>query len=485
MSDKHLPVPAITLLNSLQQLNKRYPHCRTLVIALSGGLDSMVLLELCHRTRRQWQNWFPGGVRAVHVHHGLSNNADAWLEFCESACTQRSVAIEAVRAGGQLKVYRDGGDSLEESARRARYAVFENTLAADEVLLMAHHQDDQAETVLMHLLRGSGARGLAGIPQHRKLANSQLWRPFLHPEGGLCRADLQAFADDIGLSWIEDESNTDLSLSRNFLRHQVVPVLKLEWPGLAGTLARTAALQADNDELLQMLADQYLQQHHDAEEGSLHVSALKQQAQAMQSLVLRHWLYVEAGHWPDSQLIRTLREDVMSATGDAEPLLQWQGREIRRFRERVYFMWPREAHVPAPPGGYIWHPAPDGRLPALVLPGNGTLRLIQVRQGGMRLPDAPCQVFYRHYSQHDLGPDENLLSGSFDCALAGRPRRSLKKILQESDVPPWDRSRVPLVFSGEQLAWIGGVGVCEGFQVADGEAGWAVNWQMPLAEEPE
>ncbi|MDO9519835.1 MAG: tRNA lysidine(34) synthetase TilS [Pseudohongiella sp.] len=490
MSDKHLPAPALTLLTSLQQLDKQYPHCRTLVIALSGGLDSMVLLELCHQTRRQWQSWFPGGVRAVHVHHGLSINADAWLEFCVAACEQRSVPVEVVRAGLQLKVYRDSGDSLEEAARRARYAVFEDSLASDEVLLMAHHQDDQAETVLMHLLRGSGARGLSGIPVHRKLGNGQLWRPFLQAEGGLCRADLQAWADAAGLRWIEDESNNDLNMSRNFLRHQVVPVLKQEWPGLAATLSRTAALQADNAELLTGLADQYLRQHHDAEEGSLQIGELKQQSLAMQSLVLRHWLYAEAGLWPDWQLVRTLREDVIFTADDAEPLLQWQGREIRRFRERLYFMWPREAHVPAPAGGYLWQPAPDGRLPALVLPGNGTLRLIQARQGGMRLPQSQCHVLYRHYSrhdwsQHDLGATENLLGGSFDCALAGRPRRSLKKILQESDVPPWDRSRVPLIFSGEQLAWIGGVGVCEGFQVADGETGWAVNWQMPLAEEPE
>lgn len=480
MSDKHLPAPALTLLTSLQQLKKHYPHCRTLVIALSGGLDSMVLLELCHQTRAQWQSWFPNGMHALHVHHGLSINADNWLEFCKAECDRRSVQIETVRAGLQLKAYRDSGESLEEAARHARYAVFESSLAMEDVLLMAHHQDDQAETVLMHLLRGSGARGLSGIPVHRSLGNSQLWRPFLDAESGANRADLQAFADKAGLHWIEDESNNDLSLSRNFLRHQVLPVLKQEWPGLAATLSRTAALQTDNDELLHVLADQYLHQHQDPEEGSLDVSALRHQSMAMQALVLRHWLYAASGVWPDSQCVRSVRDEVLFASDDAEPLLQWQGREIRRFRMRIYLMWPREAHVAAPDGGFLWQPAPDGRLPALVLPGNGTLRLIQVRQGGMRLPEGPCHVLYRHY-----GKDENLLSGSFDCALAGRPRRSLKKILQESDLPPWDRSRVPLVFSGNRLAWIGGVGVCEGFQVAAGETGWAVNWQMPLAEEPE
>jgi tRNA(Ile)-lysidine synthase len=232
--------------------------------------------------------------------------------------------------------------------------------------------------------------------------------------------------------------------------------------------------------LLQGLANQYLQQYQDIEEGSLDISHLKQQSTAMQALVLRHWLNDAASVWPDSQCVRALREDVMFAAEDAEPLFQWQGREIRRFRCQLYLMWPRETHVPAPAHGFLWQQAPDGRLPALVLPGNGTLRLIQARQGGMRLPPADCRVLYRHY-----GADENLLSGSFDCALAGRPRRALKKILQESGLPPWDRSRAPLVFCGDNLAWIGGVGVCEGFQAAEDETGWAVNWQLPLAEEPE
>lgn len=485
MSDPHLSAPASALLASLQQLKLLYPNCRTLVVALSGGLDSMVLLELCHQTRLQWACWFDGGLRALHVHHGLSINADDWLEYCRAACDQRAVPIVTARAGLLLKHHRDNGDSLEEAARHARYAIFENNLSTDDVLLMAHHQDDQAETVLMHLLRGSGSRGLSGIPVHRSLGQSQLWRPFLASENGICRADLQVYAVQAGLQWIDDESNNDLSLSRNFLRHQVMPVLRQEWPALAATLSRTAALQADNEALLQMLAEQYLRPHQDTEEVSLDIVALRQQPVAMQSLVLRHWLYQASNIWPDSQSVRTLREEVLLAADDAAPLLQWQGREIRRFRQRLYLMWPREAHVPAPDGGFLWQPAPDGRLPALVLPGNGTLRLIQVRQGGMYLPQTLCHVLYRHYSRHDLSAEENLLSGNFDCALAGRPRRSLKKILQESDLPPWDRSRVPLIFIGDRLAWIAGVGVCEGFQAEEGENGWAVHWQMPEAEAPE
>lgn len=485
MSDKHLPAPALTLLSSLQQLKTHYPHCRTLVIALSGGLDSMVLLELCQQTREHWQAWFDNGMRAVHVHHGLSANADAWADFCQRACDQRAVPLLTVRAGAQLQIYRKQGKSLEEAARHARYQVFESNLNVDDVLLMAHHQDDQAETVMLNLLRGSGARGLSGIPVHRSLGASQLWRPMLICEGGLERADLQTFATQSGLQWIEDESNDDLSLSRNFLRHQVMPVLKQEWPGLTTTMSRAAALQADNDELLGALAQQYLRLHQDEEDGTLDTTDLQQQSAAMQALVLRHWLHGVAAIWPDARCIQVLRQEVLCAADDAEPLLQWQGREIRRFRQRLYLLWPREPHVPAPDGGFVWQPAADGRLPALVLPGNGILRLIRVKQGGMPLPQTNCHIVYRHYSSYDSDKGANLLSGSFDCALAGRPRRALKKILQESQLPPWDRSRVPLIFIDGRLAWIAGVGVCEGFQAEPAESGWAVNWQMPFAGEPD
>lgn len=492
MSDQHLPAQALSLLASLRQLHERYPDIRTLVIALSGGLDSMVLLDLCQRTRSQWTPWFAGGMRALHVHHGLSAHADDWEALCREICAQHAVPFSALRAGARVQACRDAGQSLEAAARQARYEQFEQELGGDEVLLMAHHLDDQAETVLLNLLRGSGARGLSGMPQQRELGQGRLWRPFLasdaEPEQGLSRADLQAWAQH-GLRWVEDESNADTSLSRNFLRHQVLPLLQHKWPGLTRSLSRTAQQQAQADELLTGLAQAYLQMHADTEAATLDVAELRRQSPALQALVLRHWLHAHArsagprgqtGQWPDWQSVQSVRLEVMLADEDAEPLLQWQGREIRRFRDRLYLMWPCEPQTPAPAGGFLWQQTPDGRLPALVLPGNGTLRLIQSRHKAMRRPDGDCQVLYRHY-----GADDNLLSGSFECALAGRPRRPLKKILQESDLPPWQRGRVPLIFCGDRLAWIGGVGVCEGFQAAEGETAWAVNWQMLVPDEPE
>lgn len=493
VSNNRLPAPALALMNSLKQFVQRrqqtalqplLQESRTLVVALSGGLDSMVLLDVCHRYREQWHPLLGGDLRAVHVHHGLHADANAWVEFCRRVCDERGIALELCYAGERVHALRETGTGLEAAARDARYEAFAGHLAADEVLLMAHHEDDQAETVLLNLLRGSGARGLSGMPVERELGQGFLLRPFLSDDAAVSRAQLEAYAQTFALAHVDDDSNENVRLSRNFLRHKVMPLLREHWPAVSESLTRVALLQAEQETLLETLAQQYLHEHEDAEEGSLSFTALLQTPAAMQRLVLRHWLHQRTGQWPDWQCVQTVREDFLLASADADPLLQWQGRELRRFRQRLFLMWPREAHVPAPSGGFLWEQAADGRLPALVLPGNGILRLIQVAQGGMRLPDAETCVSYRQYVP-DSASQHNLLDGSFECALAGRPRRALKKILQESDVPPWLRSRTPLVFVGGQLAWIGGVGVCEGFQQPSGLMGWAVNWQLPEAQEPE
>jgi tRNA(Ile)-lysidine synthase len=377
--------------------------------------------------------------------------------------------------GVRLQGLSAAGESLEEAARHSRYQVFERELGSDEVLLMAHHKDDQAETVLLNLLRGSGARGLAGIPQGRPLGRGQLWRPLLH----YSRAELESYARQRSQPWVEDESNADTRLSRNFVRHELLPLMATHWPAARDALVRTAQLQADNDELLSLLAQQYLHEHYDAEENSLQVAALLVASPAMQRLVLRHWLHSascpeQAGRvWPDWQCLQTLIDEVLLAAEDAEPLLLWQGREIRRFRDYLYLMWPAEPLPPPPIDGYWWQQTPDARLPVMVLPGNnGSLRLLHVKEHGMIFPTGECRVRYRG-------------SEGLEVALAGRPRRALKKILQESDVPPWIRARTPLIYIDNQLAWIAGVGVCEGFQADKSSNGWAVNWQMPVVEAPE
>lgn len=461
---------AVQLQHSLHLLSQQYPHSTGLVIALSGGLDSVALFDACVRFCDKNPQQYPAGLRAIHVHHGLSVNADAWQHYCQALCSDRGVALSCV----SVSVANDSGLGIEAQARHSRYRAFSDQLAAHEVLLMAHHRDDQAETVLLRLLRGAGPGGLAGMPQHRTLGEAVLWRPFLE----VSRAELQRYVAARQLRWVDDESNDDVSLSRNYLRHQVIPAIAGHWPDWQGSVLRSGMLGGDAEQLLQELAHDALQplvscNPGDADQLSLLWTPLVSMSLARQRLLIRHWLLQQTRQLPGWRLVQRIVHEMLAAAPDAQPQIAWDDWLLRRYRDRLYLnqadellqqhVSQREQLPDMPHLGFAWLPQPDGRLPALVLPGNGAVRLFQTAQGGMRMPQGECFIRYR--------------VGGERCALPGRPHRALKKILQESALPPWVRARTPLLYVNDELAWIAGVGVCEGFQ-SDG-MGWAVAWQMP------
>lgn len=488
------------LLESLENIHHQFPHQRNLVVGYSGGLDSAALLDACVQTRELWADWFPGGLRALHVHHGLSSNADDWLAHCEGTCQQYQVSLTTARVqlaapvGGATAAA--GGGNIEERARDARYQAFKDHLQATDVLLLAHHQDDQAETVLLRLLRGAGERGLAGMPVTRMLTGQvPLHRPWL----SIARAQLETYAANRQLQWVDDESNLDDRYDRNFLRQRLLPQVEQRWPGWRQTITRSARHNAEANALLAEQTQMYLQRWVEAASDSqawfsrLPCEPVLSLAEGWQQRLVRTWLYNQAGQWPDEDT--TLRCWRLFSGADAEPEVnthgtpastiplravdsadspaasaehtrwpqqQWRGMIFRRYRDHVYACPPDIEAPPAPERGYQWQAGPDGRFPILVLPGNGNLRWYLVNEGGMRRPQDRCEVRYRQ--------------GGEEAALAGRPRRPLKKILQETGVVPWQRHRVPLVYVDGELAWIGGVGVCEGHQALPGESGWALRW---------
>lgn len=454
------------LASSLLRLQQQYPACRSLLLGVSGGLDSMALLHACWRLNNEQALPFES-LRVVHVNHGISAHAAGWQAHCQSVCQQLNIAFVAY----QVSVQRAPGQSLEAQARAARYTVFADEIRADEALLLAHHQDDQLETVLLRLLRAAGPRGLAGMPQSRALGAGIVWRPWLT----LTRKQITAWAEVNAVRWVDDDSNSDDSLSRNYLRHKIMPLLAAHWPGWRQSVSRTAALGADADTILRELAAQLLADVSPADSDRLLCARLRELSAARQRLVIRHWLLRETGHTPGWRLVQRVQDEVLDAAEDALPQINWQHWQLRRFRDQIYLIEALE-DVPTPPAeGYIWQAQSDGRFVARVLPGNGSLRLYQVAdvsargQGAMRLPAGDCVIRYRQ--------------GGEQCALPGRPTRPLKKILQESVVPPWVRGRTPLLYIDNKLAWIVGVGVCDGFQVVDEGRGWAVSWQMPLRQD--
>lgn len=385
-------------------------------VAFSGGVDSAVLLHLLARLRDA--HALPP-TAAIHIHHGLQAVADSWVALCRAQCEALGIAltIRHVRVGE--------GASLERAAREARYQAFAGLLGKGEVLLTAQHQDDQAETLLLRLLRGAGVRGLAAMPASRPLGDGQLVRPLL----GVARAELEAWACREQLAWIEDPSNLDIRLSRNFLRHEILPRLAQHWPAAGAVLARDAEQLAEADGLLGELAELDLAAPQTPGEPvwlalpSLQLAPLRALPEARQRNALRHWLRrltlpPEREHWVGWGNLRDAAED-------AAPIWRLGAGELRRAGGRLW--WLSGDWLQAPAGECDW---PDARQ-ALVLPGNGQVWL-EGEAGAGKL-----QIRYRR--------------GGEVLELAGRGHRDLKRLLQENGVPAFVRGRLPLLYADGRL----------------------------------
>lgn len=390
------------------------------LVGFSGGLDSTVLL---HALVRLAQRHALPPIGAIHVHHGLQTAADAWPEHCREVCAELGVPLQVVR------VRVAPGASLERAAREARYAAFTERLGADEVLLTAQHRDDQAETLLFRLLRGSGVRGLAAMPAKRALGQGRLLRPLL----AVSRAELQQYADTRGLRWIEDPSNQCDDHARNYLRLQVLPTISRRWPQATANMARTAVHMAEAQALLDELAQADLAAAQRPSPfgwlalPALCLPALRALSPARQRNALRHWLahlteLPDSDHWCGWESLRDAR-------GDASPRWRLGRGELQRAGERVW--WVGKSWLLPAEGPLDWtQPSTD-----LSLPGNGSLRLVG------SVPAGRLQVRYR--------------AGGELLVLPGRGRRDLKRLLNEAGVPGFVRARLPLLFCDERLIAVG------------------------------
>ncbi|MFC4159228.1 tRNA lysidine(34) synthetase TilS [Chitinimonas lacunae] len=413
-------------------------------LALSGGLDSVVLLDLLWRYRCAT----PFPLAAFHFHHGLNPQADHWLSYCRELCARLAVPFSC----GHARLTRQPGDSLEALAREARYAALAE-LDCDYIAL-AHHGDDQAETVLYRLLRGAGPHGAAAmLPLRPFAAGCQLWRPLLAEP----RTVLADYAALRGLGWIEDDSNASLDYDRNYLRHQVMPVLQARFPAAAATLARNAQHFAEAAGLLDELAkaDAGSTDPH-SPDATLPLSLLTDLSLARQRNLLRWFLARRADLHPDTSQLNELLRQLLSARADAVLAVRLGGWMAHSYRGLLY-LEPRAEAIPtiepawadgatlAPPswpGRLSWSPAADG-IAAHWLPGLE----MRPREGGERL---------------------RLRSDG--------PSRLLKHLLQEAGIPPWRRGGWPLLWQGEVLVAVPGVAIAAACRNSTG-AGWQPIWQ--------
>lgn len=392
------------------------------LVGLSGGLDSVVLLHVLAQLR----NEFGFGLSAIHVHHGLSPNADAWATFCQQLCFRLDIPCSVTR----LSLPDPTGKGVEQTAREARYHAF--AAASGDILCLAHHQNDRAETFLLNLFRGAGVTGLAGVPDRRSMGQKYLLRPLID----LPRASILAWAVDHQLRWIEDESNHNLAYRRNFVRHRILPAITEAFPGAVRVLARTSAHMAEQAMLLDRLAEIDAQPCRDSA-GLLSVARLQKLSEPVARNVIRRALQQAGIQIPAARRLEAFAAQLMGASGDSEAFVRMGSVGIHLWRDQLWLDTGMDQPCPAAYrlccGSTAW---PDGVLMVVNVP-----------------PEA------EEISVAPLGHGQRFQP-------VGRCHDRVSELLRAQGVPPWARPRMPGLWRGNTLCWAAGLGWAEGTQAS-------------------
>lgn len=412
----------------------QHPNVRNYCIAYSGGVDSHVLLDLMSELRLN-----DGAIilRAIHIDHGLQVQSPQWSEHASAVCSSLEIPL-AVR---RVQINNEG-DGLEASARIARYAEFSAFVIPGEHLLLAQHAEDQAETFLLQALRGSGPDGLSAIPRKRRFAQGYMGRPLL----GCTKNSLLVEAELRELDWIEDPSNTDSRHDRNFLRLNVMPLLKSRWPSAAKTLGRSALRCAAASQVLVTVASQDLQQTQIEGTTFLSLSGLKQLPRERAYAVLRLWVRQRGLRMPRLQDLAQVMSDLVDARHDSNGIVNVRDYEFRRYKDSLCLLMP---HVETEPFRHVWDSPFDD---------------LTINETGLTLSRALCE------RQGILMPESGSITvksrAGGELIKLGEPayHKAVKKVLQESSVPPWQRDTIPLLYIDGRLAAIWNIAVAVDFQ---------------------
>ncbi|MEP7096581.1 MAG: tRNA lysidine(34) synthetase TilS [Dokdonella sp.] len=385
-----------------------------LLAMVSGGLDSMTLLHALAASPAARAR----GLRAAHIDHGLHEDSAAWATHCRKFA--HSLGLEIIIRAVEVAPRR-AGLGREASARLARYNAIEKLLAPGEIIALAHHRDDQAETVLLKLMRGAGPEGIGAMRTLRKLGPGLAWRPLL----GVARAALREYAEHFQLDWLQDPSNADPSLDRNYLRLQVIPRILQRWPEAESSIAQSAAWARSAANFIDAEAGHAFARTQGLDPSTLRLREWLQLPPALRDPVLRRWLrsldLPEPTYYQAAELVRQLGE----AGEDRQPCVRWPGTEVRRYRDLLYAMTPLQL----PP--FEWNAKFNGSRLALPL-DLGSLRLASA-------DTQPCITPELHVRFRRGGESLRLCSGTHT--------RELRDLFQEAGIPPWQRGRLPLVFS--------------------------------------
>ena len=412
-----------------------YHTANKLFIGYSGGVDSHALLHLLANIPALKHK-----LRAVYVHHGLQAEAGDWASHCQQITADLGVHFQSIKVNAQALP----GQSPEEAARNARYQAFKQLLGNNDLLIFAQHRDDQLETFLLQLFRGAGLKGLSGMPAAINFADGLLVRPLLEID----QQTIKHYAQQQELQWIEDPSNLDMQFDRNFLRHQVIPLLEQRWPSLDKTIARVAEHCANAQTQLSSNAKQQMDLIYDADKQCLSIIGLQEHESLTQQLIIREWLDSLGARMPSQKVMIAIQKDILQARTDANPLVQHDGYNIQRHRDGLYSVVSKS------------RPDLQQKIPwidksqSLLLPDNGLLEIIAAQQGIAKAvwQQNSVEVSYRQ--------------GSEKIALPWRNgRHSLKKLYQEAGIAPWLREAMPLIYINNELAAVAGYWVSADFFV--------------------
>jgi len=431
-------------------LSQSLPPQPKLLLAFSGGLDSCVLLHLLTEVRQL----LPFELHAMHVHHGLSVNADTWAAFCRTQCQQLNVPLQVVH----VKVDRSSKQGIEAAARQLRYQALYDYHINDEVpdfVVTAHHQDDQAETLLLQLFRGAGVKGLSSMAPIDK--TRRLLRPLLD----VSRQTLVDYAVQQHISWCDDESNDDTQYERNYVRHALMPVLESRFHSVKPVLARTASHLAEASQLLDVLAS--LDAESLISNNSLCLQGLAKLDTARAKNVLRWWLSQNKLAMPTAEHLAEIIQQLLNARSDADLSVKLQHVTLRRYQQKAYLCPCSDTDTGTMNEAFdlVWNGESE-----MSLPNGGRLEFRQVSGAGLALKYGMNKLRITNRSGGERFKPNPL-----------RPTRTLKYLLQEANIPPWQRDRLPLVYWQDTLAYVPGVGVAHELRANGDEPGVEIVWQ--------
>ncbi|MDH5391548.1 MAG: tRNA lysidine(34) synthetase TilS [Gammaproteobacteria bacterium] len=412
------------------------PASPRFIVAYSGGLDSHVLLHLLHACKIS--------CRAVYIEHGLQAASKTWSEHCAATCQQLAIEFVSISVNAQAA----SGESPEASARTARYQALADLMAPGEILLTAQHLQDQAETLLLQMLRTAGPAGLAAMPEAKPFACGWHLRPLL----GVKRTELEAYAHKHQLQWVEDPSNKDQRYDRNFFRQSILPLLTQRWPSINQTLSNVSALQSEAAELMNDLAA--IDAATSVDGDRLSINQLIKLSKSRQRNLIRYWLQQCGLDAPTAKRLKEILGSMLTAAADKMPVVEWGDTEVRRFQGQLYAMKRLQSVATEQP--IAWHQKQPLRLPGL----NANV-MLEAADSGLSA-DVIAQPLMIRFRQ-----------GGERIRPVGRAHTmELKKLMQQASIPPWQRDRIPLLYLDHQLIAVADYWVADAFKNTQNQPGW-------------